>query len=225
MNTPIGLCDDVAEDVVANIICIIDKSGSMGSVRSDTIGSFNVFVEEQKQMPGKANLTVVFFNHEMEVWYSGKLENVPELTTENYVPDGMTALFDAICNTVDEMKTLKSALLVILTDGEENASKKYKDKDRVKTMVEDREKGGWTVVYLGANQDSFSEGVSMGVSGANTMNFMATSSGMIGAFRGISSTTTSYRTSQYNNSANYPIVISTTADNTYTPTITTVGNI
>ena len=198
MNTPIAFGNDIGEEVVANIICIIDKSGSMSSIRNDTIGSFNTFIEEQKQMPGKATITVVFFNQSMQVWYSGKLEDTPTLTTDNYVPEGMTALYDTVCSTIEEMKNLKSSLLMILTDGEENSSTKYKNKEDVKCMIEERSDNGWTVVYLGANQDAFEEGTSIGISGCLTMNFDANDIGITNVFRGISNTTTSYRSAQYN---------------------------
>ena len=86
------------------IVCILDKSGSMSSVKDDAIGGFNTFLEEQKKLPGKANMSLVLFNHEYEESFSGRdIQKVSSLKKEDYIPFGTTALLDAVGRTIDDI--------------------------------------------------------------------------------------------------------------------------
>ena len=150
-----------------NLIFLLDRSGSMESCWDDTIGGFNSFVTDQKALGGK--LTLVQFDHEYYVAYENiDLKNVAPLTRETFKPRGSTALLDAIGKAIKS--TSEVSTLIILTDGDENASREY-TKAHVKDLIEQKTKEAWTVMYLGANQDAFAEAGSMGIHAGNTVSY------------------------------------------------------
>lgn len=121
------------KDNLASINIILDGSGSMGPLVNDTIGGFNKFLEEQKEFPGEALLTLCVFNAEYKLIHDCvPLSSVPSLNKDNYKPNGGTALLDAVGLTIDnvgkKLSTMKEedrpskVLFLIITDGEENAS-------------------------------------------------------------------------------------------------------
>lgn len=187
---------------LTEIICLIDKSGSMNSIKSDTIGGFNAFLDEQRKVKGEARLSLYYFNDQVEEGIAGAdLEYVQPLKAEDYKPLGGTALFDAIGKAITDVgwkyhkmapsERPEKVLFVIITDGEENSSKNYKQ-HQIKEMVEHQtKKYNWNFIYLGANQDAFKVGNSFGVQ--NNVNFAATGAGVDGMVRGLSHYTTSYR--------------------------------
>jgi len=185
---------------LTEIICIIDKSGSMWSVKEDTIGGFNTFLEEQQKLEGEAVMTTVLFDTNYSLLYSGKsIKEVEPLNTNTYVPNGGTALLDAIGKTINDIQdrtkdslVKPNVIMVILTDGQENASKEY-NRSVIKEKITECQNNGWEILYLGANQDSFSEAGSYGISSINTVNYTAKNTKS--AFRGISVATCSYRDS------------------------------
>lgn len=149
-------------------VFLLDRSGSMESCWDDTIGGFNAFVEEQKALGG--SLTLIQFDHEYLVSYKDvPVKDVKPLTRETFKPRGSTALLDAIGRTIKET-TSPSPIIIILTDGHENASHEY-TKAHIKDLVEARQKAGWTFLYLGANQDAFAEAGSIGIAPQGTMNY------------------------------------------------------
>ena len=113
----------------SEIIFILDRSGSMHSIRDDAIGGFNQFVDIQKDSPGKTRMTLVQFNHQYQPVFTGKkIKNVEPLTFETYAPEGSTALLDAIGKTItdtlkDKKRKADKTICAILTDGHENSSK------------------------------------------------------------------------------------------------------
>jgi Mg-chelatase subunit ChlD len=150
-------------------IFILDRSGSMETCRDDTIGGFNAFLNEQKADGG--TLTLILFDHEYELLYECKpINDVEPLTMQTFVPRGSTALLDAIGRAIKECKTQTIPTVVILTDGHENASHTY-TKAHIKDLIAERQKDGWTFVYLGANQDAFAEASSIGIGAGQTLNF------------------------------------------------------
>jgi len=152
------------------LIFILDRSGSMEASRDDTIGGFNSFVKDQKEQRPSETLTLVQFDHEITTIFENvPLKDVQPLTRETFVPRGSTALLDAIGNTIKKTSH-PSPTLIILTDGEENASRMY-TKAHIKDLMEQKRKDGWTIMYLGANQDAFAEAGSIGIAAANTLNF------------------------------------------------------
>lgn len=182
---------------VVEVVCIIDRSGSMMSIREDAIGGFNRFLEEQKSVPGKAKLTLVLFNDKMKVVYNRvDIQEVAPLNDRTYVPNGWTALYDAIGNTLNETFAVGSrGICVILTDGQENASKEFSRKG-IKRLIEKQEDRGWKIHYLGANQDSFEEAGKVGINRINTMNFDPDQFGTKCAYDYMSTSVTNYRTNK-----------------------------
>lgn len=184
---------------LAEIVVVLDRSGSMQSIRNDMIGGFNAFIEEQRKLPGDCNVTLTQFDDQYEVVYQGKpLKDVPSL---ELAPRGGTALLDAVGRTISQVGTrLESTpedqrpervLFVILTDGHENASREL-SKAKIKEMVEhQRSKYSWEFVYIGANQDSFGEAQSIGIGIAQ--NFVADSKGVGVMSNNLSAGTRSYR--------------------------------
>lgn len=175
-----GLCE---------IVCIVDRSGSMQSIRDDAVGGFNMFLAEQKALPGEAHLSLVLFNTEfMQVHAGVAIADVPELTRVTYVPAGMTALLDAVGKTIDEVgdrlaKTPEDdrpskVVACILTDGLENSSKEYTLAQIKEKISEQRDRWKWEFIYLGANQDAFAQGRLYGFDPALTGNYQATPEGV-----------------------------------------------
>lgn len=148
---------------------ILDKSGSMHTIATDTIGGYNSFVEQQKSFGGTMSLYV--FSDNVSVVYKGiNIDNVMPLTASDYVPCGSTALLDAIGITLDTSDLDDKTMVIILTDGEENASVKYNLK-QIKSMIDKYSEAGVTFMYLGANQDAFSEATKLGIRHENAATF------------------------------------------------------
>lgn len=161
----------------------------MSSCRAATIEAFNGFISGQRNGPDEAVVSLYHFDHEYEPVYEGRdVESAPHLNDRNFVPRGSTALLDAIGRTIDaigarlsntpEHRRPSKVVVVIMTDGEENASKEYTRK-RIFDMIHHQEdKYHWTFVYMGANQDAYAEAGQMGFSHANSSNFAPTDVGI-----------------------------------------------
>jgi len=142
---------------LVRIVCLLDQTGSMVSKWKDTIGGFNVFLKEQKAQKGELRFSLTLFNSlEIEKRYVDKdIQKVEKLTEKNYVPIGATPLWDAIGQTIQELKQKKDLLFIIITDGEENMSKEYTSTS-VKNLMKDKEKKqGWKFMYLGVGLKDF----------------------------------------------------------------------
>lgn len=176
---------------------ILDKSGSMSSVQDSTISGFNEYVQTLKGDGTKYSFSLVFFDTEMKQTYTNEpIKNVGKLDRENYSPSGGTALYDAVCRTIDSVKdTVKKdqkVLTVIMTDGEENSSKEY-SQEQLRVKIAELEKlGNWSFVFLGANQDSWANAQKIGISQMNTANFVATDAGIKSAMHTMASNTNSF---------------------------------
>ena len=190
----------------SEIICIIDRSGSMSAIVNDAIGGFNAFLEEQKKFSGEATLTFVQFDTEYEVVHENRpLNDVPPLDNSTYRPRGMTALLDAVGRTIEDTGRRLSnipnesrpdkIIVAILTDGEENSSRKYNLSQIREMVTHQKEKYQWEFIYLGANQDAFAEAAKFGIDSKDTANFAATGKGVRNAYTSMSDTVAQYRTS------------------------------
>lgn len=190
---------------LSEIVCIIDRSGSMSTIRDDAIGGFNTFLDEQKKIPGDANLTMVLFDDEYILYHDAKpLKDVPNLDTKSYVPRGMTALLDAIgktivkvgerlSNTPEDQKPEK-VIVAILTDGQENHSSEYKSHSKIMEMINhQRDIYSWEFIFLAANQNAIKEGAALGIKASDSYNFAPTSSGIRTAYSDMSRSIGSYR--------------------------------
>lgn len=191
----------VLDNGPVEIVAILDRSGSTASIKNDIIGGFNSFIEEQQKVPGAANVTVVQFDSQYDILQDrAPLAEAMKLDDKVFVPRGSTALHDAIGRTVARFKELhakgeaQKVIVAVLTDGEENSSTEWSG-DQVKALVtEVQDKLNWQVVFLAANQDAALTGGKLGVAARNTMNFAATSKGLLDASAAMSGYTTSYRT-------------------------------
>lgn len=180
---------------VVEIVAIVDQSGSMSRVRDDAIGGFNRFLADQKAQGGNARLTLVLFDDRYLVPIKSTLiQDVQPLDSATYVPLGWTAMNDAIGRALTELeaKNPQKAIITILTDGDENASKEYTSV-QIKEKIKAAEVRGWEVIFLAANIDAFKAGGALGISGANTMEFIANSQGLHDAFASMSARASSYR--------------------------------
>lgn len=186
------------------ILMILDRSGSMAPLTDDTVGGFNHFIQEQRWLPGDAVVTLVLFNHDYEIVYNAKpIQQVEPLTAHAYSPGGNTALLDAIGRGVydlgrkladmDEADRPGKVIVVIMTDGQENASKEYR-RDKIREIVkEQRDKYSWTFLFLGANIDAFAEAGGMGIDKSRSMNFQPSAAGVRRTMSAISASVTDMR--------------------------------
>lgn len=173
---------------LTEIVLIVDRSGSMASIKEDAQGGFNEFIEEQKKLEGEARVTLIQFDTEIDTVYDNV--NINEVKEYTLIPRSMTALLDAVgytiskvgerlSNTPEEEKPSK-VMVCIITDGQENSSKEY-DRTKIKEMIEhQRTKYSWEFVFIGANVDAFSEAGSLGVLYSAT--YDATGKGIKSAF-------------------------------------------
>ena len=174
---------------MVEIVCIVDRSGSMAAVRSDAVGGFNTFLEEQKKLPGEARLTLVLFNDSVDVVHLARpIAELEPFDERSYVPSGSTALLDAVGRTIDKVGQRLAAtpeaerpgkvIVAILTDGEENASRKYDLKDVRERIRRQREVYKWEFVFLAANQDAFAEAEKLAIPQADAEAFVASAEGV-----------------------------------------------
>lgn len=178
---------------------ILDKSGSMGVIQDATISGVNEYIEtlcNDKKSDYSFSLTL--FDTEVTTPIKAEsIKTVKKLDRTTYTPDGMTALYDAVCRTIKETKVKKNekVITVIMTDGDENSSREYKDTD-MKALIQEREKeGNWTFVYLGANQDSYAKAQKFGIHASNASNYNATNVGMNAVMRTVANNTAYYTAS------------------------------
>jgi hypothetical protein len=189
-----------------HIICILDRSGSMANIMSDSIGGFNQFLKDQKKLPDEATITVALFDDKYELLYDNiDIKKAEELTNRVWYPRGTTALYDAIGKTINtDRAKLRSlgkeapakVLVCIVTDGLENASQEYKGdpgRERIKSLIKECENDDWNFIYLAANQNAFAVGTSFGISYANTYTYTANSAGVAGMSMTMNNASTSYR--------------------------------
>ena len=159
---------------LAELVFILDRSGSMAGLEKDTIGGFNAMIEKQRKEPGQALISTVLFDNESDVIHDRvPLDNLPALTEKEYYVRGCTALLDAVGGAIHHIGNVhkyareedrpEKTLFVITTDGMENASRRY-TYDKVKAMIErQREKYGWEFLFLGANIDAAREAARFGI--------------------------------------------------------------
>lgn len=172
---------------------LLDRSGSMHFLANDTIGGFNSLIEEQRSADGEAVVTLCQFDNVFQVDYEGvNLSEVQKLNAITYVPRGSTALLDALGRVIAMTEArlngspADNVIIVIVTDGLENASVEFK-RDQIKSLVEAHPE--WNFVFTGANIDAIGEARSLGLSGASAsgcMNYNATSDGTRAMYESVS---------------------------------------
>lgn len=159
---------------MTELVFILDRSGSMAGLETDTIGGFNAMIEKQKKEAGEALVTTVLFDNESVTVHDRiPLQEVPPLTEKEYFTRGCTALLDAVGGTIRHIANIhryirredvpERTLFVITTDGYENASRYY-DYDKVRRLIEhEKTKYGWEFLFLGANIDAAAEAKRFGI--------------------------------------------------------------
>ena len=167
---------------LTELVMILDRSGSMGGLESDTIGGYNSMLKKQRETEGEVLVSTVLFDDESEVLYDRiPLQDMPQMTEKEYYVRGCTALLDAIGGAIyhignvhkyakDEDRPEKT-IFVITTDGLENASKRY-SYEKVKQMVErQKEKYGWEFLFLGSNIDAIETAGRFGIAPDRAANY------------------------------------------------------
>ena len=178
-----------------HIVCILDRSGSMSSLQTEVINSFNNFLKEQQDEKGKAYLTLVLFDDKYEVVHDRvNIKDVPQLNEKVYFARGMTGLYDAIGKGVNSIKD-KDVMVLIQTDGYENSSQEYTQKS-IKDLISKKEDKGWDFIFLGANIDTMAEGSKMGIAASKSVSFQANSAGVEMAYMTMDASTKSYRSAK-----------------------------
>ena len=186
---------------LTDIIIILDKSGSMEDTRHDVIGGFNRFLDDQKKLPGQANVTMVLFDsrgNNKLLHYGDDIQKVQPLDMKTYVPSGNTALLEAMSRTLDDAEVRINAypdaekpekvIVVVITDGEENDSPRdLYPHSKIFEKVQTLQNQGWEFVYLGANQDAIKAGSSMGLTHGSSVTYQATAQGHAMAYNSLSS--------------------------------------
>lgn len=187
---------------LTEVIFLLDRSGSMVDLTSDTIGGYNSFIEKQQKESGKAILTTVLFDDRYQLLHDGvDIRKVKELTTKEYFARGSTALLDAIGKTIitvgnrlsntKESDRPSKVILVLTTDGMENASVEF-TKSKIKDMIDTQTNiYKWEFIFLGANFDAISFGNNLGIFKSAT--YSGTSLGTQSVYNTVSDSVTNYR--------------------------------
>jgi len=158
------------------VTLILDETGSMDECKGAAIAGFNQYVARLRDEPAETRVTLTLFNsRKTEVRYQAMpVTRVQDLDVETYRPQDTTPLYDAIGRTLtaarQEVPAGARRLCVILTDGEENASKEY-SRAQIFDMIKAYENEGWTFLYLGANHDVWAAGEELGIGGDNLISF------------------------------------------------------
>lgn len=168
---------------ITELVFILDRSGSMGGLESDTIGGFNSMIEKQKKEPGKVYVSTVLFDNRSEVLHDRiKLEDVPLMTEKDYYVRGSTALVDAIGGAIHHIVNIhkyareedvpEKTMFIITTDGMENASRHYSS-NQIKAMIERHKEAGWEFLFIGANIDAVETAGRYGIRRDHVANYKA----------------------------------------------------
>lgn len=173
---------------LTELVFILDRSGSMGGLESDTIGGFNSMISKQQKEDGEAVVSTVLFDDKCEVIHDRvKIADVKRMTEDDYYVRGCTALLDAVGGAIHHIGNVHKyareedrpakTLFIITTDGLENASKQYSFKDVKKMIERQKEKYHWEFIFLGANIDAIEVAGNMGISRDRAANYNCDSEG------------------------------------------------
>jgi len=191
---------------ITELVFLLDRSGSMAGLESDTIGGFNALIDKQRRQEGECFVSTVLFDNASQVLHDRvKLSEIPRMTDADYTVGGCTALIDAIGCAIHHIANIhkyarpedvpEHTLFVITTDGLENASHLYSS-DKVKKMVEhQKEKYGWEFLFIGANIDSVETAKHFGIGPDRAVNYHADRKGTAVVFDTVAETVCTVRAS------------------------------
>ena len=190
-------------------LMILDSSGSMSTVKQDTIGGFNENLKALRNEETPDNIEQVIslvtfsdkINLDAAIWRE-KLEKIDDLSDESYMPGGGTALFDAIGMSVNKLEQeIKSKLdgedanvvVTIFTDGEENSSREFNDFSKLQALIKRlQDSRMWTFSFIGCDEKTLEAAKTMGISAANVMRYAAGSAGTQKAFADLATSRNAY---------------------------------
>ncbi len=189
---------------LTELVFILDRSGSMSGLESDTIGGYNSLLEKQKKESGEAIITTVLFDDQYELIHDRtNLKGIKSITEKEYYVRGTTALLDAIGKTINKIKNAQeniieeeraeNVMIVIITDGLENASCEY-NYQKIRQMIElQKTKYSWEFIFLGSNIDAIATAESFGINEDRAVNYKADNKGTILNYKVISDTVSNLR--------------------------------
>ena len=192
---------------ITELVFILDRSGSMSGLESDTIGGFNSMIEKQRKQDGECYVSTVLFDNVSEVLHDRvKLSDIKKMTEDDYTVRGCTALIDAIGCAIHHIGNVhkyareedvpEHTMFVIMTDGLENASHIYSS-SKVKKMIEkEKEKYGWEFLFIGANIDAVETAKHFGIGADRSVNYHADKQGTAVVYDTVAETVSNFRASQ-----------------------------
>ena len=192
---------------LTEIVFILDKSGSMSGLESDTIGGYNSFLEKQKKEEGEAYVSTVLFSDSSNVIHDRvPIKKIEPMNDKQYSVGGCTALLDAIGGAIKHIGNVhkyareedrpEKTVFVITTDGQENSSHIY-DYEKIKKLVKkQQEKYGWEFIFLGANIDAIGEAGKLGIASNRAVRYECDGAGTMLNFNCMSESISLFRASE-----------------------------
>lgn len=189
---------------LTELVFILDRSGSMAGLEKDTIGGYNAMLEHQRQVDGECVITTALFDNHYSLLHDRiDIRAVKPITGKDYFVGGSTALLDAIGKTIHKIATAQKntaedyraekVMFVIITDGEENASREY-SAHQVKEMIQrQKERFHWEFIFLGANIDAVETAGRFGIDADRAVDYVPDAKGTELNFRVMSETVASFR--------------------------------
>lgn len=189
---------------LTELVFILDRSGSMSGLEKDTIGGYNSMLEKQRKVDGECVITTVLFDNHYELLHDRiDIRAIQPITAKEYFVGGSTALLDAIGKTIHKIGTVQKnttedyraekVMFVIITDGEENASRHYSSMQIREMIQRQKERYGWEFIFLGANIDAVETAGRFGIDADRAVDYVPDGEGTELYFRMMSETVATFR--------------------------------